>query len=593
MNNLQQQVSELRRRIQELERENEEVSRGANADFHQRLEFKRLLAQIVSRFVQVSVDELDQSIEQALADIGQFVECDRSFLCQYHDEVTKVDNTHDWCAPGVPSVKEHFQDFDLVGMEWFTSRMAAGQPVLITRSEELGDEAAYLREVLQKVRVRSLLCVPLLSQGELRGFIGFAFLTRAYSWHDEQVDLLRIVGETLLSALDRRQYEQKLRSNEEMFRILANNVPGVVYTCHNDDRYTVLYLNDRVTDLTGYSPEDFLENRISFVELYHPDDRATLMAQADRCIASQQPYQLEYRLRHRNGTWRWVEERGQAVYAPDGTLRFLEGTIFDISERKRAQEQLQAHRDLLELRVQQRTRELQAANEQLLHEVEVRRAAEQALRDEQQLLQSTLEQHENDRKLLAYEIHDGLAQYLTAAIMHLSAVSSGGNPKQATQLELVRQMIRRSLDEARRLISGLRPPILDEAGIIAALEYLVEEREPVIGCIHFKHDVHFERLTPLLESAIYRISQEALNNVIKHSGAKEVFLELVQESPEQLRLSVRDRGRGFDPTQVTEKSYGLRGVRERALILGGKADVITAPGEGTEVRVRLPIQERR
>ncbi|GEM_PF-1618459 len=593
MNDLQQQVAQLQHRIQELERQNELVMRDAANNFQQRLGFERLLAQIVSRFVQVSFDELDQCIEQGLSEIGQFVECDRSFLCQYHDDYTKVDNTHEWCAEGVPSLKSRFQDFEIQGMGWFTSQMMAGQPVQIARTEDLGEEAALLRQILQEIQVRSLLCVPLQSQNRLRGFIGFAYTLRPYQWLDEQVDLLRIVGETVLSVLDRRDYEQKLRSNEEMFRVLANHVPGVVYTCQNDDRYSVLYLNDHVADLTGYTPDDFLQNRISFIELYHPDDRATIIAQANRCIAARQPYQLEYRLRHRNGTWRWVEERGQAVFNPDGSLRFLEGTIFDISERKRAQEQLQSHRDLLELRVQQRTRELQAINEQLQHEVEVRRAAEQALRDEQQLLESTLEQHEYDRKLLAYEIHDGLAQYLTAAVMHISACSAGNDARLAGQLELVRQMIRRSLEEARRLISGLRPPILDEAGIIAALEYLVQEREPVIGRIHFHYDVRFKRLSPLLECAIYRISQEALNNVIKHSGAKEVFIELVQESPEQLRLSVRDCGRGFDPTQVTEKSYGLRGVRERALTLGGKAEIITAPGEGTEVRVFLPIQERR
>lgn len=593
MNDLQHQVAELQRRIQELEHQNEQVMRDAAAHLHLRLGFERLLAQIVSRFVQVSLDELDQCIEQGLSQIGRFVDCDRCFLCQYHDDYSKVDNTHEWCAEGVPSLKNHFQNYEIAGMEWFTAQMVAGQPVRISRTEELGDEAAPLREILQQIHVRSLSCVPLQSQGRLRGFIGFAFTSRAYQWLDQQVDLLRIVGETLLSALDRREYEQKLRSNEEMFRVLANNVPGVVYTCHNDDRYSILYLNDHAADLTGYTPDDFLQNRISFIDLYHPDDRATIIAQANRCIAARQPYQMEYRLRHRNGTWRWVEERGQAVFNPDGSLRFLEGTIFDISERKRAQEQLQSHRDLLELRVQQRTRELQATNEQLQHEVEVRRAAEQALRDEQQLLQSTLEQHENDRKLLAYEIHDGLAQYLTAAAMHISACSAGNDSRLAGQLELVRQMIRRSLDEARRLIGGLRPPILDEAGILAALEFLVREREPVIGRIRFHHDVHFKRLTPMLESAIYRITQEALNNVIKHSRAKEVFVELVQESPEQLRLSVRDCGRGFDPSQVTERSYGLRGVRERALILGGKAEVITAPGEGTEVRVFLPIQERR
>lgn len=592
MTDTQAKVAELQRRIQDLERENQRMMREVTAHFQERSEFKRLITQIATRFVQMKMEEVDRGIEQALADVGQFVGCDRSFLCQYHNGRSLVDNTHDWCAPGIPSLKAYFQNYSTEGMDWFTSQMEAGQVVQIDSTSELGEEAGPLRQVLEEFGVGSLLCVPLHSGGELRGFVGFVFASRHYVWPQEQVDLLRIVGEALLSALDRRQYEQTLRSSEEMFRILAANVPGVVYTCRNDDRYTILYLNDRIDELTGYSADDFLENRISFVDLYHPDDRDMLIAEANRCLAAGQPFQLEYRLKHRDGTWRWVEERGQAVHAADGQILFLEGTIFDISERKRVQEQLQTHRDLLEIRVKQRTHDLETANEQLKRENAIRRAAEQALRTEQQLLRSTLEQHENDRKLVAFEIHDGLAQYLTAASMYAGALKNLGDPNLENQAELIRQMLRRSLDETRRLISGLRPPILDEEGIVPALKNLVDEREPAIGKIHFKHDVRFDRLTPLLESAIYRITQEALNNVIKHSGAKEVFIELTQEADDQIRLSVRDRGRGFDPESITEKSYGLRGVRERAHILGGEAQIITAPGKGTEVLVTLPIHER-
>src|SRR5690606_1387923 len=131
MNDLQHQVAELQHRVQELERQNEQVMRDAAASLHLRLGFERLLAQIVSRFVQVSFDELDQCIEQALSQIGRFVQCDRCFLCQYHDDYSKVDHTHEWCAEGVPSLKGHFQNFEITGMEWFTAQMVAGQPVRI------------------------------------------------------------------------------------------------------------------------------------------------------------------------------------------------------------------------------------------------------------------------------------------------------------------------------------------------------------------------------------------------------------------------------------------------------------------------------
>ncbi len=589
---LQLQVAALQRRVQELEEANALAIRDAMQQYQSRVQFKRLLTKISARFVHVDVDDVDSSITQALGDIGSFVGCDRSFLCQYSADGAYMTNTHDWCAPGVISHREYFQNFATQGYEWMTDILATGQAVHVGRSEDLPPEAAQLQSLLQHIGVRSLVAVPLLGQGRLRAFVGFAFNDRSSQWHDDQVELLRIVGETFLGALDRQQYERKVRRNEEQFRILAENVPGVVYLCHNDDRFSMLFLNSQVEELTGYATSEFLADQVSFVQLYHPNDASHIYAEVEAALRERRQFHMEYRLQHRDGGWRWVEERGQGVYEPNGQLRFLEGTVFDITERKLAQDRLLAANDELESRVADRTRELLSANEQLKHEVDVRRAAEQALRDEQELLLATLQQHDNDRKLVAYEIHDGLAQYLTAAVMHLSAFAHATRKQNgdSSQLELVRQLLRRSLDEARRLISGLRPPILDEAGVVSALQYLVNERQPEIGEVEFKHDVKFKRLPPLLESAIFRVTQEALSNVVRHSGAKRARVELRQVG-DNVVVTVTDWGKGFEPDKVTEHSYGLKGVRERAVILGGQATVTSEKGQGTEIVVRFPLPD--
>ncbi len=590
---LQAQIVELQRRVQELEEENERVLRDTVDHFRSRSAFRNLLARISSRFVHIGIDEVDAAIEQALADIGGFVRCDRSFLCQYTVDGSRMNNTHDWCAPGVESLRPYFQSFATQGYEWLTEAQARGETVGIERAEELPEPADKLRTLLEHIGVRSLVMVPLLSESRLRGFVGFSFNDRPHEWHEEQIELLRIVGETFLGAIDRRTYERKVRRNEEQFRILAENVPGVVYLCRNDDRYSVIFLNDQIETLTGYSSGEFLADQVSFVELFHPDDAANIVAEVNAALSEGRQFYIEYRMRHRDGSWRWVEERGQGVFEANGKLRFLEGTIFDISRRKQAEDRLRAAHDELESRVIDRTRQLQTANDQLRHEVNVRRAAEQALRNEQDLLLDTLQQHDNDRKLVAYEIHDGLAQYLTASIMHLSAFSHATREhnKENSQLELVRQLLRRSIDEARRLISGLRPPILDDAGVVSALQYLVNERGPEIGELTFTHKVQFQRLPPLLESAIYRVTQEALTNVVRHSGAQRARVELYQRDNKVI-VTVKDWGRGFEPSQVTEHRYGLRGVRERAVILGGQALVKSEPGKGTEITVLFPLPDR-
>jgi len=135
--------------------------------------------------------------------------------------------------------------------------------------------------------------------------------------------------------------QTELQESERKFRLLAENVPGVIYVCRNDDRYTMLYLNDQVEQLTGYPKDEFLKDHISFVELYHPDDVSVSQREGNLAIDAKKPFHLVYRIKHRNGEWRWIEEFGTGVY-DDRTreLLFLEGFLLDVTERKKADEAL-------------------------------------------------------------------------------------------------------------------------------------------------------------------------------------------------------------------------------------------------------------
>jgi len=263
----------------------------------------------------------------------------------------------------------------------------------------------------------------------------------------------------------------------------------------------------------------------------------------------------------------------------------------EVQERRRAEAALQtAHADL-EHRVQERTADLLRANEKLRTEVQERRRAEQALREDERLLRSLLSLHERERQLFAYEIHDGLVQFVTGALMRLESVfqREGFPPgKSRHEVEVSLELLRETVKEARRLISGLRPPILDEDGIVAAIEYLIREHGGSPLTIEFEHNVHFDRLAPILESALFRIVQEALSNARQHSQTQRVRVELHQQH-DRLHLLVQDWGVGFQPELVTEQHFGLRGVRKRALLLGGAASVESRPGQGTQIRVELPL----
>ncbi|MGD0382216.1 MAG: PAS domain S-box protein [Thermoguttaceae bacterium] len=222
---------------------------------------------------------------------------------------------------------------------------------------------------------------------------------------------------------------------------------------------------------------------------------------------------------------------------------------------------------------------------------EQKRSAE-AIQKEQQLLRRIIDLHERDRQITAYEIHDGIAQQVTASLLHLEAFRRlrESDAKTAEKsLETTLDLISQSVDEARRLISGLRPLILDEYGIVEAIDYLVcENRERSGKQIDFRHDVRFKRLAPPLESAAFRIVQESLSNACRHSRSPIIIVELVQRD-DRLHIKVRDQGVGFDPNAVEESRFGLRSIRERARLLGGRAEILSAPGSGTSITVELPV----
>lgn len=222
-----------------------------------------------------------------------------------------------------------------------------------------------------------------------------------------------------------------------------------------------------------------------------------------------------------------------------------------------------------------------------------RKRVEQELRSEQRFMQKLIHVHERDRQLMAYEIHDGLVQYLSAALMHLEGLGDRREKlsvKASGNLELATHLLRRSIGEGRRVMSGLRPPILDEAGIVMAIAYLVAERAKAGELqVNFTHRVSFDRLEPLLEATIFRIVQEALTNVHRHSGASQADVKLLERNG-RIQLEICDAGVGFEPAKTSKGGFGLEGIRKRASLMGGSAKIESRPGGGTRVAIDLPLK---
>jgi two-component system sensor histidine kinase DegS len=224
-----------------------------------------------------------------------------------------------------------------------------------------------------------------------------------------------------------------------------------------------------------------------------------------------------------------------------------------------------------------------------------RTRAQEALQKEHRTLKHLLQSSDHERQTIAYEIHDGLAQYLAGAIMQFEVYRylMDSKPNEATKAyEGAMTLLHQSHFEARRLIAGVRPPVLDEAGVVEAIAHLINEHNLEKGPqIEFRSQVKFSRLVPILENAIYRICQESLANACQHSQSEKVRVSLVQWN-DRIQIDIQDWGLGFNPKKVKGDCYGLAGIRERARLLNGKCRIQSELGKGTRIKVELPLMER-
>jgi signal transduction histidine kinase len=249
----------------------------------------------------------------------------------------------------------------------------------------------------------------------------------------------------------------------------------------------------------------------------------------------------------------------------------------EIDVRQRAEVALRDALGATEARVRDRTAELADANASL-----------------QTLSRELIQAQEAERRRLARELHDEIGQVLTAVKMNLQAVQRADAPKPDGRLSESIGIVERALQQVRNLSLDLRPSLLDDLGLVAALRWYVDRQAGRAGFQgQFTADPGRVDVPPDLATACFRVAQEAVTNVIRHAKARTVHVGL-RLTDGELQLTVRDDGAGFDVPQARRRasrggSLGLLGMQERAQLVGGRMEIDSAPGRGTEVRVRFPV----
>lgn len=351
---------------------------------------------------------------------------------------------------------------------------------------------------------------------------------------------------------ERQRAAEELRVSKELFQTTFDSAAVGITLYDLNGRF--LLANGALCETLGYSEEQLL--RKSLPELTHPDDRAKDADLERQVLAGGlKRYEIEKRLYCRDGRIVWVVLSVALVRDGEQSPLYFIGQMLDISPRK-AMEQ-----ELIESRA--RLRDLAAHHE--------------AVREE-------------ERKRIALEIHDELGQLLTALKMDISLLRMqfGDDPEVGRRTADMRELVEKTIGVVRQVAANLRPAALN-LGIVPALEWLVEDFGQRTGIAYELNLPGGEvDLDDARATAVFRIVQESLTNVMRHAAANAVSISLRRDGS-ALRLEVHDDGRGFDYEAASRgPSFGLLGIRERVRTLGGTLAVESAAGRGTTVAIRIP-----
>jgi PAS domain S-box-containing protein len=395
---------------------------------------------------------------------------------------------------------------------------------------------------------------------------------------------------------ERKRVEEAMRESEQRFRSLVEATSDWVWEVDQDGIYT--YASPKVKDLLGYELEEVI-GKTPF-DLMPLDEARRIAVLFKDIIQSQKAFDgLQNTNLHKDGQLVVLETSGVPILDEGGNLLGYRGIDRNITERKKTEEELQKARDELEIRVEQRTRELAKANEELRKEINERQKAEEKLLIYQRQLQSLASElslsEERLRRRIATDIHDHIGQNLAISKIKLESLAQLiSSPELGKSLNDIVELIARIIESTRSLTFELSPPVLYELGFEAAMEWLVRQMREQHGLsTEFRGDGQTKPLEDNVRVLLFQAVRELLVNVAKHAQARNVTVS-TQMAGNEIRVDVEDDGVGFDVSQAGSHDYktggfGLFSIRERLGHIGGHLNVESKRGVGTRVTLVAPI----
>lgn len=387
-------------------------------------------------------------------------------------------------------------------------------------------------------------------------------------------------------AQERRKVLQALREQEKKYRLMMEAMHDPVYICSAE--YRVLYMNPAMIERTGRNAVGEVCHRV-----IHQREEI-----CDWCVNHkiQRGEYAEYEVVS-SVDGRFYNVAQCPIFHLGGKIDKMV-ILRDMTRYKEIEEKLSNSRDELEKHVDERTRMLKETNARLTREIDGHKVTENALQRSEKRLRGLsrrlMSSQEEERRLIAMELHDGIGQTLSAIKFKVEnglQEMSGKSPEECIELQgPVVSMVQEAVEEVRRICKNLRPPILDDLGIVATISWFCREFEKVYGNIRVEKEILLDEkaVSGEFKTSIFRVLQEAFNNIVKHSGADRVRVVLKKDD-ERIVLLVEDNGRGFDVEAVQGSKdpadgMGLAGMKERTTLSGGSFEIESVPGEGARIR---------